>query len=516
VSDCALTGPNTVRTVAASPVAAARPSAARLSAVSPSAVSSPHTRLPDTRLPDTRLPDTRAEANQVEQRRTLALASLGTFLALVAFTLPMSALPTVAAALHAGAEAQTWVLSSMSVGLAAGLLVSGALADDYGRRRVFVLGGGVLGVTLVIGAAVGSALPFVLARVAQGAGAAALVACGLGLVGHVFPAGPGRARATGVWGASVGAGIATGPLLAAALDGPVGWRVAYLLVGLATGGLGVAARLLLAESHSDRPHRVDLPGAVLLGAGLSSVLVGLVTGRSGWGQPVVIGALAAGALLLAAFLLLEWRTPAPLLDPRLFRRPDFVAVTAAGLATGLGVVAAMSVLCIVVERGLGADPVTAALVLLAWSGVSVLAALAARRLPTWLNADLQLLIGLLVVAAGLVGLAGLQPGDGPGRLLPGLIVAGVGSGVLNAALGRQAVSSVPAGRAGMGSGANNTARYLGSAVGVTVVAMLATHPGSGGLLAGWTVAVLVCALFSVLGGIAVLVCLWWRRAAGGV
>jgi len=121
-----------------------------------------------------------------------------------------------------------------------------------------------------------------------------------------------------------------------------------------------------------------------------------------------------------------------------------------------------------------------------------------------------------VVAAGLVGLAGLQPGDGPGRLLPGLIVAGVGSGVLNAALGRQAVSSVPAGRAGMGSGANNTARYLGSAVGVTVVAMLATHPGSGGLLAGWTVAVLVCALFSVLGGIAVLVCLWWRRAAGGV
>jgi len=108
VSDCALTGPNTVRTVAASPVAAARPSAARpsaarLSAVSPSAVSSPHTRLPDTRLLDTR-----AEANQVEQRRTLALASLGTFLALVAFTLPMSALPTVAAALHAGAEAQTW------------------------------------------------------------------------------------------------------------------------------------------------------------------------------------------------------------------------------------------------------------------------------------------------------------------------------------------------------------------------------------------------------------------------
>jgi predicted MFS family arabinose efflux permease len=441
----------------------------------------------------------------------VVLAALGTFLALVAFTLPMSALPTLATALRAGPAAQTWVLSSMSVGLAAGLLVSGALADDFGRRRMFVAGAGVLAVTLVIGASVGSPLPFVLARVGQGLGAAALVACGLGLVGHTFPAGPARSRATGIWGASVGAGIAAGPLLAALLDNTAaGWRAAYLLVAVLTVALGVASRLLLTESRAIRSHPVDALGAVLLGTGLSALLAGLVTGRDGWTRPTVIVLLAGGALLLA-FVFVERRSPAPLLDLALFRRPDFVAATAAGLATGLGVIAVMSLVSTVIERGLGGSPVMGALALLGWSGVSVFTALAARRLPARVDGDMQLAAGLLVVAAGLAALAGLHPGDGLGRLLPGLVVAGLGSGVLNAALGRQAVSSVPAGRAGMGSGANNTARYLGSAVGVTIAAVLATRPVAGGLLVGWNASVLVSVLFSVLGAAVVLGCLRWRR-----
>jgi MFS family permease len=446
--------------------------------------------------------------------RTVVLAALGTFLALVAFTLPMSALPTLATALRAGPAAQTWVLSSMSVGLAAGLLVSGALADDFGRRRMFVAGAGVLAVTLVIGASVSSPLPFVLARVGQGLGAAALVACGLGLVGHTFPAGPARSRATGIWGASVGAGIAAGPLLAALLDNTAaGWRAAYLLVAVLTVALGVASRLLLTESRATRSHPVDAVGAVLLGTGLSALLAGLVTGRDGWTRPMVIVLLAGGALLMLAFVFVERRSPAPLLDLALFRRPDFVAATAAGLATGLGVIAVMSLVSTVIERGLGGSPVMGALALLGWSGVSVFTALAARRLPARVDGDMQLAAGLLVVAAGLAALAGLHPGDGLGRLLPGLVVAGLGSGVLNAALGRQAVSSVPAGRAGMGSGANNTARYLGSAVGVTIAAVLATRPVAGGLLIGWNASVLVSVLFSVLGAAVVLGCLRWRRVA---
>ncbi|MGH3672157.1 MAG: MFS transporter, partial [Pseudonocardiaceae bacterium] len=360
----------------------------------------------------------------------------------------------------------------------------------------------------LVGAAAGSAPVFVLARIGQGLGCAALIACGLGLIGAAFASGQDRARATGVWGASVGAGIACGPLLAAVADPVLGWRWPYVLIAALTTGLAVLARFLLVESRAEVAHPVDVVGAVLLGVGLSTVLAGLVIGRTGWLQPRALLLLAGGALLLVAFALAEWhlgrRGGAPLLELRLFHRADFVAVTVAGLSTGLGVIAVMSFLPTVLERGMGRSALLASLGLVIWSGISVPTALAARRLRV--RGELQLAAGLLVVAAGMVSLTGLGPSDGLVRLTPGLIVAGLGSGVLNAALGRQAVASVPPGRAGMGSGVNNTARYLGSALGVTVVGVLATRPGAGGLLVNWDEAILVSIGFSVLGAIAVLLC----------
>ena len=443
------------------------------------------------------------------QARTLTLAALGTFLALTLFTMPMSTLPSVAAALGAGPAGQTWMLSSMSVGLAAGLLISGALADDFGRRRVFFIGAVVTAVTVLIGALATSPLVFVLARIGQGLGSAALIACGLGLIGHAFPDAHSRIRATGIWGASVGAGIAVGPPLSAVLGPVLGWRSAYVLLAVLTAAFAVAARLLLAESCRSAEHRgrPDLLGAGLFGIGLSAPLAGLVTGRAGWLRVETLVPLIAAVGLLVGFVLVERRTTrrgqVPLLELALLRRPDFVAVTVAGLATGMGVIAVMSFVPTLMQRGLAAGPLLSSVALVVWSGVSVPVALVARRLRV--NGDVQLAAGLAVVALGLLLLVGLHPGDGLVRLLPGLVLAGVGSGGLNAALGRQAVASVPHDRAGMGSGANNTARYLGSAIGVTVVAVLATRPGT--LLANWNAAVWTGVGFSVLGALAVLLCL---------
>lgn len=461
--------------------------------------------------------DEQDDAALTVRRRTLTLSALGTFLALALFTVPISALPSVAAALGAGAAGQTWILSSMSVGLAAGLLISGALADDFGRRRVFFLGASVTAVTLLVGALASTTLVFVLARIGQGLGAAAVIACGLGLIGHAFPDPHGRTSATGIWGAAVGAGIAVGPLLSATLGPVLGWRSPYLLLMVLTSAFAVAARMLLVESRRSAEHvgRPDLPGAVLLGVGLSALLAGLVTGREGWLRAQTLIPLIASVLLLVGFVLVELRTGrrgiesggAPLLDLGLLRRQEFVAVTVAGLATGMGVIAVMSFLPTLMERGLGAGALVGSLGIVIWSGVSVPVALVARRLR--INGDVQLAIGLAVVAVGLLLLGGLHSDDGLPRLVPGLIIAGVGSGVLNAALGRQAVASVPPDRAGMGSGANNTARYLGSAIGVTVLVGLATRPGQ--LLANWNAAVLTCVVFSLAGAAAVLLCLRRNR-----
>jgi MFS family permease len=445
-------------------------------------------------------------ATDRERPRTLLVAALGTTLALVSYTLPMSVLVSVGGALHAGPDGQTWMLAAMSVGLAAGMLACGVLGDEHGRRRVFLTGTSVLAVTSLAGAASPDGVVFALARVGQGLGAAAMIACGLGLIGHAFGEPAARARATGIWGAALGGGIAVGPMVAALFAGH--WRLPYLLVAALAVALVVAGRALLTESRGGQPHGVDVPGVLLLGGGLAALLAGLVSGRTGWTHPATVLLLALGVLGLAGFVLVQRRVAAPLLDLRLLRAPDFAAVTIAAVATGAGIISSTSFLPIIVERGFGDGVLLASLVLLTWSGVSVPVALLARRLR--LGGDVQLMLGLLVVAAGQLALYGA---DSFSRLLPGLVVSGVGSGMLNAALGRQAVASVPAGRAGMGSGANNTARFLGAGIGVTVIAVVATRPGLPGLLAGWNQALLVSAGFSVLGALGVLGCV--RAARSG-
>jgi len=440
-----------------------------------------------------------------EQVRTLAVAAMGTVLVLIAYTTPVATLASTASGLGAGPAGQAWILSSMSCGLAVALLPAGAIGDDYGRRRMFGAGTVLLALTCLLAALAPGTAVLVAARIGQGLGGAAILACSLGLIGHAFPPGPARVQATGVWGACVGGGIALGPLLAGGLDAALDWRSAYAAIAVLAALLAVLSWRLLTESRSDREQAVDLAGIALLGAALAAVLAGLVEGRSGWTQPAVIGLLVGGVLLAAGFVVVELRRQAPMLDLRLFRKPDFAGATIAALATGAGVIAAMSFLPTLLQRGLGHGVIYAALMLLGWSATSVVTALLARRLPAGFAPRAQLAAGLLGVAVGQAMLAGLDSRAGVWRILPGLLVAGAASGMLNAALARQAVASAPAGLASIGSGANNTARYLGAAVGVTIVAVLAAHPTPAGLISGWNVAVLVTAAISVAGALTVAV-----------
>ena len=148
-------------------------------------------------------------------RRTLVTASLGTLVTLVAFTAPLATVNLTVAGLGAGTSGRTWILSSMSIGLGAFLLTAGRVADDFGRRRTFVVGALVLAAGSLLGAVAPEVVTFVVARVVQGVGGAAMLAAGLGMIAVAFPDPVERAHATGVWGASVGAGIAVGPLLSA-------------------------------------------------------------------------------------------------------------------------------------------------------------------------------------------------------------------------------------------------------------------------------------------------------------
>ncbi|MFE7748149.1 MFS transporter [Streptomyces sp. NPDC057428] len=436
---------------------------------------------------------------------TLAVTSAATTVALMNFTAPTAALPTLTTAFSTPPSAQAWLLNGTPLGLAVVLLVAGSLADDFGRRRIFLIGTLGLGVTAGLGALTTDTLGFTLARAGQGAASAAILATSLGLLVGAYPVGHARIRAMGVWGAFVSAGIALGPLLSASL-GAVDWRLTYLALGAGALVTGAFAFRKLTESRSPRTGRPDLLGAAVLGLAMTALLTALTLGRDGWLRAPVGLLLLATLALTAAFAAVERRAAAPLIDLGLFRSRAFLAAAAGGLFTGLAVIGLFSYLPTLLQHSLSLTALDSAWLLLLWSGTAFAVALQARRLAGRVSARHQLAAGFALHAVAVLPILGVltgTPGSPSGsvwlRLVPALVVAGVGSGLMNAALPRLAVESVPPDRAAMGSGANNTARYLGSSAGVALTIAVAATPGGADravlLSAGMAVVAVAAVLF---------------------
>nr|WP_307620748.1 MFS transporter [Streptomyces sp. V3I7] len=443
---------------------------------------------------------------------TLALTSAATVVALMTYTAPMVTLPDTAADLHTPLSAQAWLLNGTPLGLAALLLVDGSLADDYGRRRVFLYGTLALGLTTTLGGLATSTWAFTVARVAQGAASAAILACSLGLLVTAFPTPRGRLHATGIWGAFVSGGIATGPLLAGAMPN---WRWAYGALGaaaLVVAGLGARAGRL-PESRAPRGGRPDIAGAAAFGLALVALVAALTLGRDGWLRAPVGLLLAAAVVLLGVFARVERRVPTPMIELSLLRSPRFLASSAGGLFTGLAVIGLFSFLPALLQRTSGLSAMDTAWLFLLWSGLSFVVALQVKRLAGRVAPRRQLATGFLLHAvAALTMLGALDTGSWP-RLLPGLVIGGVGSGLLNAALPSLAVESVPPERAAMGAGAQQTFRYIGSCAGVALTIALATSSG-GGLARGADVAMVVSAGLAVVGAAGVVLRERGRAGAG--
>lgn len=439
---------------------------------------------------------------------TLAVTSAATAVALMNYTAPMAALPTLSAAFSTPPAAQAWLLNGAPLGLAVLLLVAGSLADDFGRRRLFLIGTLGLGVTTALGALTTDTLGFTLARAGQGGASAAILATSLGLLVGAYPVGPARIRAMGVWGAFVSAGIALGPLLAGSL-GTLDWRLTYLALGLGALVTAAFAFRTLTESRAPRSGRPDLAGAAVLGLAMTALLTALTLGRDGWLRAPVGLLLLASLALTAVFAAVERRAAAPLIELSLLRSRAFLAAAVGGLFTGLSVIGLFSYLPTLLQHALSLSALDSAWLFLLWSGTAFAVALQARRLTGRVTARHQLAAGFVLHAVAVLPMLGVLTGAHGGtdtsvwmRLVPALMVAGAGSGLINAALPRLAVESVPPERAAMGSGANNTARYLGSSAGVSLTIAVATTP------AGADGAVLLSAAMGLVAAVGVM---WLRE-----
>lgn len=400
------------------------------------------------------------------QRWTLTVVCLASALLLFNVTAPNVALPDIAADLAAGFGTQQWVLSVYALVLASLLLAGGALGDRYGHRRCALLGLGLFGAASVLCGLSPSAALLIAGRAVQGLGAAVLFPNGLALLAAEFE-GPARARAIGVWGASVSGAIALGPLLGGVLVELSGWRAQFLLAAaLVVPTLAVGARHLRG-SRARSGDRLDWLGTTLLtGALVLAVVVLQRAGALGWTSAATMVTGGGALVLFVAFVLAEHRVRAPLIDPALLRNRTFVGATVVALVFAAAGFAPVVYLTLYLLEVVGSGPTLAGLQVAPFAVVSLAVSLLAARAVARLGVRLTLTAGLVSCAAGLALLVGLSPDPGVLRLLPGLVVFGAGAGLVNPTMTVAALGTVDVGHSGMASGVNNTARQLGIAAGI--------------------------------------------------
>jgi EmrB/QacA subfamily drug resistance transporter len=408
-----------------------------------------------------------------ERRRwTLLVVCLATGVLLLNVSAPSVALPAVGRDLGAELSVLQWVVSGYSLALAATLLTAGTLADLVGRRRMFLGGlGGFAGASLLCAAAP-SALALVAGRAVQGLAGAVLLSSSLALLAQDFT-GTARAGALGVWGATVAAAFAVGPLEGGLLTEALGWRAIFALdAAVALACLPVAVRHLR-ESRDPDAQRVDWPGTATLSAGLFLGVSALTRGDVvGWGSGPILASAAGAVLLLAAFVAVERRQPEPMLDLRLFTIPTFTGASVVVMVLAASTFGPFLYLTLFLLDAAGASPTRVGLELAPLSAaalvVSVLGGRAARVLPV----RVALPAGQLLCAAGLLAMRGLEASSPWTVLLPGLLVTGVGIGLSNPAVTYAALGVVPATRGGMASGVSNTFRQVGIALGIATLGAL--------------------------------------------
>ncbi|MFN2613041.1 MAG: MFS transporter [Solirubrobacterales bacterium] len=397
---------------------------------------------------------------------TLIAVCVATFMLLLDITIVNVALPDIQRDLHADLTGLQWVVDAYALMLAALLLTSGALADRFGRRLLFVIGVTVFTVASLLCGLSTSPTFLHLARGLQGVGGAAMFATSLALIAQEFQ-GPDRGTAIAAWGATIGGAVAIGPLVGGALTEGLGWEWIFF-VNIPIGVAAVVIALRKAgESHDPDASGVDWAGLVTFSGALFALNFGLLRGNAeGWSSSVIVGSLVGAAALLMAFLAVELRNQRPMFDLSLFRKPTFVGVSAGTFAIGAGMFAMFLYLTIYIQNVLGYSPLQAGLRFLPITLFAFIVPAVTRGIVARLSPRVPLGIGLTMVGIGLLLMRNVEPGSRWTVLLAGLMVAGFGIGLSNPSIASTALGVVPPARSGMASGINNTMRLSGVATGI--------------------------------------------------
>jgi EmrB/QacA subfamily drug resistance transporter len=401
--------------------------------------------------------------------RALTIVCVAIFMLLLDITVVNVALPDIQRELHTSFTDLQWVVDAYALMLATVMLNAGTLGDWLGRKRVFLAGTAFFTAASAACGAAQSPLFLELARGAQGIGGAVMFAVSLAIVAQEFH-GPERGTAFGIWGATIGAAVAIGPLVGGALTEWAGWRWIFF-VNVPIGAFCILLGLRVLHESRDESHTgFDLPGFVTLTGGLFALVLGLLRGNDwGWASGRIVALFAIAIALLVAFCVLQLTRANGMLDLRLFRKPAFTGAQIVAFALSAGMFSQFLYLTLYLQNVLHYSPIGAGLRFLPVSLPSFVVSPIAGRLSGRVPIRLLFGIGLALVGVALLLMYGIDVRDSWTTLLAGFVVAGIGVGVVNAPLASAAVSVVDPRRAGMAAGINNTFRQVGIATGIAAL-----------------------------------------------
>ncbi len=454
---------------------------------------------------------------------TLILACLAQFMVILDISVVNVALPSMRHALHFTESGLQWVVNAYTVSFAGFLLLGGRAADLLGRRRVFVAGLVLFSLASLAGGLADSRTVLIAARLAQGLGGAVVAPASLSILTSTFTQPRERNRAVGIWGAMGGAGGAAGVLAGGVITDLLSWRWTLFInlpIGLLT---AYYSRRLLAAERGRQPSRsFDFTGALTATLGLSSLVYGIVrTDTSGWGNAITLAAIAAGLALMLLFIVIEGRiAEAPLMPLRLFRSRQLSAANAVLALVGAATFAMWFFLSLYLQEVLGYSPVRTGLVFLPMTLAIVAGSTIASRVTIRFGAKRLLVLGMTALAVGLVSLSdlGVRSGYAGQLLVPGLLASfAMPFAFIPATI--CATSGVEPHEAGLASAVANTARLFGGALGLAVLATIATsrsdallhHPAgaahtlNAALVGGFQLAFIVAGAIAAAGVLVALV-----------
>jgi EmrB/QacA subfamily drug resistance transporter len=411
---------------------------------------------------------------------TFAITSVALFMVTLDNLVVTTALPVIRQDLHATLSELEWTVNAYTLTFAVLLLTGAALGDRLGRRLMFTVGLGIFTVASAAAALAPSAGALDLARAAQGVGGAIVMPLTLTILSAAVPKEK-RGLALGAWGGIGGLAVAFGPLVGGAVVDGLSWHWIFWL-NVPIGILLVPLAFSRLDETFGPKQKLDLPGLGLVSAGLLGIVWGLVRGNQvGWGSAEIVGALTAGAIVTALFVLWELRTATPMLPMRFFRNRAFALTNLASLFMFFGMFGSIFLLSQFFQTVQGYSPLGSGLRILPWTAMPIFVAPIAGALSDRVGAHKMVGVGLAMQATGLAWIAAVSTPTTPYvDLVAPFTLSGIGMALFFAPVANVVLSAVRPEEEGQASGANNAIRELGGVFGVAVLASVFAHYGGYG------------------------------------